>query len=119
MIQQPRFTSHAEQQAMLGSAAALDPVKFPRRAALAKAREKHLPRPVMATQQAQRDRITPIVAELAKTMSISQVEKETGHSRTLLQRIAAENGFAFAQMRPGRPSLKEVVDTYLQEPCDG
>ena len=40
MLQQPRFTSHADQQAMLGCAAKLDPKKHPRRYALMQARQK-------------------------------------------------------------------------------
>lgn len=117
MLSQPAFKSHTDQIALLGSAAVMDAEKFPRRAALAAARAKrrpaHLPRPLVAEPLERRRNLAPRIAELAKTMSISQVERETGCSRTLLQRIAAENDFAFAQMRPGTKSLKQVVDTFL------
>lgn len=123
MIQSPQFSSHAQQQAVLGCAAVLDPEKFPRRAALQRARAKAHPAPtgnnLLAMQRAERHRLAPIVAEMAKTMTISAIGDSLKKSRRLLERIAEEGGFTFVKGKPGTKSLRKVVDEFLQESTDG
>lgn len=123
MISQPRFASHAEQQAMLGTAAVLDPDKYPRRAALAKARSKQpgngRPGTLIANQRAERERLVPIVAHMAKTMSVTEIARQLNRSRRYLERIAEDNQFTFVKGTPGKRSVKEVVDDIIEQLADG
>ncbi|WJN60902.1 hypothetical protein [Pseudomonas sp. SO81] len=123
MIQQPHFRSHADQLAALGSAAQLDPAKYPRRAALARAREKQ-----MATRRGHGDKFRQARDELASgikmqatTMTLAEISRATGIDRKRLNLIAEENGFTFLS----RPQIEQarmakIARAFLEEePQDG
>lgn len=101
MITQPHFTSHADQQAMLGCAANLDPDRHPRRWALEMARMRTPGKgraalgPALTKLQARRAELAPKVRELAETMTQTQVQRELKISRPLLRVIAEEYGITF------------------------
>ncbi|GAC1030460.1 hypothetical protein thsps21_12870 [Pseudomonas sp. No.21] len=100
--------SHEQQVAMLGSAAGIDPVKFPRRYAKLMARKgKTLDIEIMSRRQIQavqdEEKMTR-VRELAKTHCITEVEKLTGISRKRLVSLAEEHEITFPEGR-GRAHL--------------
>lgn len=115
MISQPHFNSHAEQQAMLGCAARLDPHRHPRRWALQQARNSG-PRknlnaagPQIAEQQATRDELAPKVRELAAQLSQTQIAKRLGISRTLVRVIGLENDIQFRGKNKPPPWTAEQI----------
>ena len=100
MLQNPHYSSHAEQQAALGNAAKLDPEKHPRRYKLHQAREKFLP-PKRCHQPASEAR-TPELLEAARALShlrISEAARELGISRSVLTRLRDDYGIEFAPSR--------------------
>lgn len=100
MLQNPHYSSHAEQQAALGSAAKLDPEKHPRRYKLQQAREKFLP-PKRCHQPASEAR-TPELLDAARALShlrISEAARELGISRSVLTRLRDDYGIEFAPSR--------------------
>lgn len=100
MLQNPHYSSHAEQQAALGSAAKLDPEKHPRRFAQHQAREKFQP-PKRCHQPASEAR-TPELLEAARALShlrISEAARELGISRSVLTRLRDDYGIEFAPSR--------------------
>ena len=117
MIQQPHFRNHAEQQAALGCAAFLDPVKYPRRHALEEQR-KRMKRGVSVHEQyaKRREELLPRLIEAAKTMTITQAEKSLGISRGLLKRMADDNGIAFVgRYESSQKQLGQLARQYLAE----
>lgn len=115
MLAQPHFSSHAEQQAMLGCAANLDPAKHPRRWALQQARNSG-PRknlnaagPQIVEQQATRDQLAPKVRALAAELSQTQIAKRLGISRTLVRVIGLENDIPFRGKNKPPPWTAEQV----------
>ena len=117
MIQQPRFQSHAEQQAALGCAANFDPEKYPRRAALARARDRQ-----MVTLRGHGDKFRNVREQLAvgikakaATMTITEVAQATGIDRKRLRLIADENGFTFMSRREAEQRrVGEVARAFLE-----
>lgn len=101
MITQPHFANHADQQAMLGCAANLDPDRHPRRWALEVARHRTPGKgraalgPALTKLQARRAELAPKVRELAETMTQTQVQRELKISRPLLRVIAEEYDIKF------------------------
>ena len=67
MLQNPHYSSHAEQQAALGCAANLDPIKHPRRYKLQQAREKF--RPTKRCHQPASEERTPALLERAEALA--------------------------------------------------
>lgn len=124
MIQQPRFASHAEQQALLGSATQLDPHKHPRRYAALQAKQKirqGTGQTLLERQRAARDQVVPKIRELAKTMCVTEVAREVGLHRKQVAQIGEEYFFEFAKKKPGPPkTLSDVVRDYLgKDMADG
>lgn len=100
MIQQPHFRSHAEQQAALGCAAKLDPAKYPRRAALARAR----------------DEIAAGIRAKAAHMTLTEISKATGIDRKRLNLIAEENGFTYLSRHQAEQlRMAQVARSFLGE----
>lgn len=100
MLQNPHYSSHAEQQAALGCAAALDPVKHPRRYAIQQAREKFIP-PKRCHQPASESR-TPELLEKARAFThlrVNEAARELGISRSVLTRLRDDYGLEFAPSR--------------------
>ena len=105
MITQPHFTSHADQQAMLGSAADLDPDKHPRRYALYLARNRKefkditgLPETKEEIHERQR-KTRENLAEQAKEcshMPARAAAEHMGITRHALGRLTKEYGLTFA-----------------------
>jgi hypothetical protein len=101
MITQPHFASHAEQQAMLGCAANLDPDIHPRRWALEVARNRTPGKgraelgPALSKFREHRAELAPRVRELAATMTQREVLRELAISRTMLRTIAEEHDITF------------------------
>ncbi|MDG9927454.1 MULTISPECIES: hypothetical protein [unclassified Pseudomonas] len=117
MIQSPRFHSHAEQQAALGCAAALDPVKFPRRYAhaQAKARAKNRNGHGNAAAdrfRAEREQALPRLREIAPTMGITEAARELKMDRKRLARLAEDNGIQF--YGGIQRTIKDIVDDFLE-----
>lgn len=118
MIQQPHFRSHAEQQAALGCAAKLDPAKYPRRAALARARERQ-----MATIRGHgdkfrraRDEIAAGIRAKAAHMTLTEISKATGIDRKRLNLIAEENGFTYlSRHQAEQKRMAKVARSFLGE----
>lgn len=100
MLQTPHYRSHAEQQAALGCAAELDPIKHPRRYALQQAREKFVPpkrRPQPASQEH-----TQELLEKARTVThlrINDAARTLGVCRSVLTRLRDDYGLEFAPAR--------------------
>jgi len=98
MLQNPHFSSHAEQQAALGCAAKLDPVKHPHRHAIQQAREKF--RPTKRCHQPASEERTPELLEKAKALAhlgLMEAARELGVSRSVLDRLRADYGIEFAK----------------------
>lgn len=115
MIQSPRFHSHAEQQAALGCAAALDPVKFPRRYAQAQAKAKNRNGHSNAAAdrfRAEREQALPRLREIAPTMGITEAARELGMERKRLARLAEDNGIQFGGGI--QRTIKDIVDDFLE-----
>lgn len=124
MIKQPLFKSHAEQQAALGSAAILDPAKFPRRAALERARSRQprasKPGTLLSRQRAERENMAPTVRKMAKTMTGTEVGIALKKSRPWCERIAEDNGFKYKKRdMKKRRTLADVVDEFERGISDG
>lgn len=120
MLKQPSFTSHAQQQALLGCATNIDPDKHPRRFAAIQAKRKAQAKTEKMSlhekQRLLRDQLAPKVKELAKTMCISEVARELGACRRMIARIGEEHFFDFAKKKPGPPkTLSDVAKAYLTE----
>lgn len=116
MIQSPHFRSHAEQQAVLGCAAALDPVKFPRRYAQFIAQGKNRPVTRGHGDKFRRERaeLAEGIRELAATMTIDEAAETTGIDRKHLRLIADENGIVFpSKAALDRMRLAEIARSYL------
>lgn len=113
MLQNPHYSSHAEQQAALGSAAKLDPEKHPRRFAQHQAREKFKP-PKRCHQPGSEAR-TPELLEAARALShlrISEAARELGISRSVLTRLRDDYGIEFAPSRENASSrLRRLAGT--------
>jgi len=121
MIRTPGFSSHEEQRKILGSAADLDPEKYPRRAEQARARNK-LAAPTkkpakgdtqLSRQRAERARLAPIAREMARSMTVMEVAGELKKSRRFLERLADEGGFAYQNRN--RRNLKQLVDEFERD----
>ncbi len=98
MLQNPHYSSHAEQQAALGSAAKLDPEKHPRRYKLHQAREKF--RPTKRCHQPSSEERTPALLERAEALAhlgLTEAARELGVSRSVLDRLRADYGIEFAK----------------------
>lgn len=112
MLQNPHFSSHAEQQAALGSAAKLDPVKHPRRHAIQQAREKFKP-PKRCHQPASEAR-TPDLLERARALthlSMTEAARELGVSNSVIDRLRNDYGLVFARSvrRSGADRVKALA----------
>lgn len=114
MTPTPHFRSHAEQQAALGCAAQLDPLKHPRRFARQQAREKF--RPTKRCPQPASDERTPALLERAKAVThlgIVEAARELGVSRGVLNRLRDDYGLDFSQPagRSGASRVKALAGT--------
>lgn len=105
MIGQPHFTSHADQQAMLGCAADLDPDKHPRRYALYLARNKkefvdikgpaETKAEIIARQRKTRENLADQARELSH-MTAREAAEAMGITKHMLSKIRQEFGLKFA-----------------------
>ncbi|WP_296276631.1 hypothetical protein [Pseudomonas sp. UBA7530] len=115
MTPTPHFRSHAEQQAVLGCAAQLDPLKHPRRFARQQAREKFIP-PKRIQQPASVER-TPALLEKASALThlnITEAARQLGVSRSVLERLRSDYGLTFATLprRNAAARLKELAPAH-------
>ena len=98
MLQNPHYHSHAEQQAALGCAANLDPIKHPRRYAKQQAREKF--RPTKRCPQPASDERTPELLEKAKALAhlgIAEVARQLDVSLSVIERLRNDYGLVFGR----------------------
>ena len=112
MLQNPHYRSHAEQQAALGCAAKLDPIKHPRRYAKQQAREKF--RPTKRCPQPASDERTPELLEKARAVThlgIVEAARALGVSRGVLNRLRDDYGLDFSQPagRSGASRVKALA----------
>lgn len=124
MIQSPQFSSHAQQQALLGCAAKIDQHKHPRRYAALQAKQKvrqSTGQTMLERQRAAREQVVPKIRELAKTMCVAEVAREIGMGRKQVAQIGEEYFFEFAKKKPGPPkTLRDVAREYLdKDAADG
>lgn len=114
MLQNPRYHSHAEQQAALGCAATIDPIKHPRRFALQQAREKFTP--PKRCHQPESEMRTQELLERARALThlrVNQAARELGINRSVLTRLRDDYGLEFAPaVRPNASDrLKKLAAT--------
>lgn len=105
MITQPHFTSHADQQAMLGCAADLDPDKHPRRYALYLARNKkefvdikgpaETKAEIIARQRKTRENLADQARELSH-LTAREAAVELGITKHVLGKLRQEFGLSFS-----------------------
>ena len=112
MLQNPHYSSHAEQQAALGCAANLDPIKHPRRYKLQQAREKF--RPTKRCPQPASEQRTPELLERARAVThlgIVEAARALGVSRGVLNRLRDDYGLDFSQPagRSGASRVKALA----------
>ncbi len=114
--------NHQQQVAMLGSAAGIDPERFPRRYALAKARgelKKHLKDLAdrQPTQQERRYEETmaklPRIRELAAHYTLTTVAEKVGIDRRRLSLFAQDHGIEFQDGR--NTSRLERYEVYREK----
>lgn len=110
MLSTSCIRSHEQQVAMLGSASGIDPERFPRRYALAKARgelKKHLKALALAdrqpTPQERRHEEAmaklPMIRELAASYTLTTVAEKVGIDRRRLALFAQDHGIEFQDGR--------------------
>lgn len=103
MLQNPHYHSHAEQQAALGCAAVLDPIKHPRRYAKQQAREKF--KPLKRNNQPGSPKTPPDILAKAKALThlhITEAARQLGVSRSVLERLRCDYGLAFSAPTYGK-----------------
>lgn len=113
MMQSPRFNGHAEQRALLGSAAVLDPKKFPRRYQQHQ-RQQALAELDRKQQEDARKVGRERTAERAAfycDLTMREAAAAMPMSYDYLRRIASEFGLKFKTGVGGRPTRKQI------EPC--
>lgn len=112
MMHSPQFQSHAQQQAVLGSAAELDPDRNPRRYALMQARKKLSKRSStqsaaeeyndrVAERQAEREEIARR-AMWYSDLTAREAAKAMGVSYEKLRKIRVEFGLTFKSAMPAK-----------------
>lgn len=119
MITQPHFTSHADQQAMLGCAADLDPDKHPRRYALYLARNKkefvdikgpaETKAEIIARQRKTRENLADQARELSH-MTAREAAVELGITKHVLGKLRQEFGLSFAGPAARNLELLERIE---------
>lgn len=113
MLQNPHYSSHAEQQAALGCAANLDPAKHPRRYKLQQAREKFRPlKRVDRDSERARDEALLEQARKLQHLPINTAAGKMGTTRTVLLRLIDDYGLQFAPCRNASERLKLLAATH-------
>ena len=119
MIAQPHFTSHADQQAMLGCAADLDPDKHPRRYALYLARNKkefvdikgpaETKAEIIARQRKTRENLADQARELSH-LTAREAAEAMGITKHMLSKIRQEFWLKFAGPPARNKELLERIE---------
>lgn len=99
MLSAPHYANHAEQQAAPGCAAALDPIKHPRRHALQKARERVAKESKAITKHETPDEYRAALSYKARAKRMELAARAAWYSDLTMAEAAAALDISYAKLQ--------------------